>query len=49
MFMVMGEFGYYLLFLFAWVFFQSLWLSRLAKQVAVLHQELDSLKKAHKR
>ena len=41
----MDEIGYYLLFLFAWVFFQSLWLSKLGKQVASLHQELDSLKK----
>lgn len=42
----MSEFGYYLLFLFAWVFFQSLWLSKLGKQVAALHQELDNLKKS---
>ena len=44
----MDEIGYYLLFLFAWVFFQSLWLSKLGKQVAGLHQELDNLKKAKK-
>ena len=41
----MDEFGYYLLFLFAWVFFQSLWISKLGKQVAALQQKLDSLKK----
>ena len=32
----MEEFHYYLLFLFAWVFFQSLWLSKLSKTVAAL-------------
>ncbi len=44
----MDETGYYLLFLFAWVFYQSLWLSKLGKHVASLHQELDNLKKTKK-
>ncbi|MDE0915891.1 MAG: hypothetical protein OSB57_12020 [Planctomycetota bacterium] len=43
----MEELHYYLLFLFAWVFFQSLWISKLSKAVAALaekvgHQESAS-------
>jgi hypothetical protein len=43
----MEELHYYLLFLFAWVFFQSLWISKLSKSVAALaekvgHQESAS-------
>lgn len=38
----MSEFGWYLLFLFAWVFFQSLWISRLAKQVNNLQEQLEA-------
>ena len=40
----MEEFTYYLLFLFAWVFFQSMWLSKLAKQVAELKDEVARLR-----
>jgi hypothetical protein len=36
----MEEFHYYLLFLFAWVFFQSLWLSKLSKTVAALAEKI---------
>jgi hypothetical protein len=36
------EIKWYLLFLFAWVFCQSLWLGKLAKQVAELKQRLGS-------
>jgi len=34
------EYTYYLLFLFAWVFFQSMWLGKLAKQVKELEEKL---------
>ncbi len=37
----MEEYTYYILFLFAWVFFQSLWLGKLAKQVKALQDQLD--------
>lgn len=38
----MEEFTYYLLFLFAWVFFQSMWLGKLAKQVKALEEKLGA-------
>ncbi len=37
----MDELHYYLLFLFAWVFFQSLWLTKLSKTVAALTEKLN--------
>ena len=36
----MEELHYYLLFLFAWVFFQSLWISKLSKAVASLAEKV---------
>ena len=42
----MADLYWYFLFLMAWVFFQSLWISKLAKQVAALQEELDGLKKS---
>lgn len=35
----------YILFLFAWVFFQSLWLSKLGRQVAELRTDLAALRR----
>ena len=38
----MEEYTYYLLFLFAWVFFQSMWLGELAKRVKKLEEKLGA-------
>ena len=45
----MTELHWYFLFLFAWVFFQSLWLTKLSKQVVALQSELEELKGTKKR
>ncbi len=41
----MDELRYYLLFLFVWVFFQSLWLSKLAKKISALEARALSEKR----
>lgn len=38
----MEELIYYILFLFAWIFFQSLWLGKLAKQVKALEERVEA-------
>ena len=38
----MEELTYYILFLFAWIFFQSLWIGKLAKQVKALEERLGA-------
>ncbi len=40
----MGDYIWYVLFLFAWTFAQSLWLSKLARQVAELRSEVNHLR-----
>ena len=45
----MTELHWYFLFLFTWVFFQSLWLTKMSKQMAALREELEELKKARQR
>jgi hypothetical protein len=37
----MNEFTWYLLFLFGWTFFHSLWIARLSKQVAALKEAVE--------
>lgn len=38
----MEELTYYILFLFAWIFFHSLWLGKLAKQVRALEERIEA-------
>ena len=38
---------YYLLFVLAWTFFHSLWLSKISKQVAELNDRLERLRRSN--